>query len=216
MNKIILIMILFFVPTISFAASIVGGRIQPDCTINPVSMTNYIEKRIVLVDKNVVDSFVVPNHLLFDNDKSVIRADGITALQQLLSSVAPDKLIAITITGNTDSNGSDEYNTALGQRRADAVKAVFVKMKISADVISTKSQGESAPIDSNATAVGRQKNRRVEITVKHTVTNQVEEIRTVKRAKDVQVFTAVPSGTNSQCVYDEDTMPSSRPNWRRF
>ena len=67
------------------------------------------------------------------------------------------------IEGHTDSTGSDDYNQALSQRRADAVAMALEGRGISADRIQAVGRGKSAPVAGNDTAAGRQQNRRVEI-----------------------------------------------------
>jgi outer membrane protein OmpA-like peptidoglycan-associated protein len=67
------------------------------------------------------------------------------------------------IEGHTDSQGSDEYNLKLSERRANAVKDYLISKGISADRLEAKGYGESKPVATNKTAAGRAKNRRVEI-----------------------------------------------------
>lgn len=71
----------------------------------------------------------------------------------------------ITISGHTDSTGSEEYNQRLSERRAEAVKNALVGVGINPSRITTIGFGESKPIASNATEAGRQQNRRVEIRI---------------------------------------------------
>lgn len=66
----------------------------------------------------------------------------------------------VVITGHTDNIDTDAYNMALGQRRADFVKRILVKNGAPANRITTRSEGESNPIDTNSTAAGRHNNRR--------------------------------------------------------
>jgi len=69
------------------------------------------------------------------------------------------------IEGHTDNVGNDAANQKLSERRAQAVKNYLVeKMGIAADRLSAKGFGETKPVDSNKTAEGRSKNRRVEST----------------------------------------------------
>ena len=66
----------------------------------------------------------------------------------------------VRISGYTDSTGPEAYNMKLSQRRADAVAAYLTDNGIATDRISTKAFGEADPVASNATAAGRQQNRR--------------------------------------------------------
>lgn len=67
---------------------------------------------------------------------------------------------SLTIVGHTDNLGTIQYNQDLGLRRAQSAKVFFEKSGLTA-AISTTTKGEKAPISTNQTDVGRQKNRRV-------------------------------------------------------
>jgi outer membrane protein OmpA-like peptidoglycan-associated protein len=75
----------------------------------------------------------------------------------------PDRTLSIE--GHTDSVGSDSYNDALSQRRAESVKMALVARGVGAERITTKGLGKRFPVASNSTAQGRQLNRRVEVVV---------------------------------------------------
>lgn len=102
---------------------------------------------------------------LFDFDKSVVKLEGQKVLDNLAAGIKSMKLEVVIAVGNTDSVGTDAYNMALGQRRAQAVKAYLVTKGIPAEKIYTESKGKSNPVASNATAEGRAKNRRVDLEV---------------------------------------------------
>ena len=69
------------------------------------------------------------------------------------------------INGHTDNVGSDAYNQKLSEARAAAVKKYLAGKGISEAAMSTAGYGESKPIADNATAAGRQNNRRVEFEI---------------------------------------------------
>jgi len=69
---------------------------------------------------------------------------------------------SIKVEGNCDEFGSDEYNFALGLKRANAVKAALVNGGVNADTISMTSLGESNPICLEKTQECWAKNRRVD------------------------------------------------------
>lgn len=102
---------------------------------------------------------------LFDFDKSSIKPEGRAALDQVVKGIKGMKLEVVIAVGNTDSVGTDAYNMALGQRRADAVKAYLVNNGVESSRIYTESKGKSNPVATNATAEGRTKNRRVDLEV---------------------------------------------------
>ena len=107
--------------------------------------------------------------VLFDFNKATLRPEGQRELAKAVDSIK-EKLSAyavgqrqITVTGHTDSVGSDAYNQKLSERRAVAVADFMVDRGVDARIIRARGAGEGEPIASNATDEGRQQNRRVEI-----------------------------------------------------
>lgn len=106
-------------------------------------------------------------HALFDTNKSNLRNAGTSELDELASKLKSYHYIdSISITGHTDSRGSESYNQALSERRAASVKAYLVSKGVNGSVISTSGAGESSPVASNKTTEGRQQNRHVVIMIK--------------------------------------------------
>jgi outer membrane protein OmpA-like peptidoglycan-associated protein len=73
----------------------------------------------------------------------------------------PDR--AVTIYGYTDSQGADDYNVKLSEKRADSVKEYLVGRGLDGSSIKAVGKGKADPVATNATAEGRANNRRVEI-----------------------------------------------------
>ena len=76
----------------------------------------------------------------------------------------------VVIEGHTDDRGSEAYNQALSQKRAQAVVNILIQQGITATRITAKGLGESTPVADNTTAEGRSQNRRVEAVVSATKT----------------------------------------------
>ena len=102
---------------------------------------------------------------LYDFNKSDLKPVGKATLDKIAADLRKIKLEVIIAVGNTDSVGTDAYNMALGQRRAQSVKAYLTSKGIDGSRIYTESKGKSNPVASNATAEGRAKNRRTDIEV---------------------------------------------------
>jgi outer membrane protein OmpA-like peptidoglycan-associated protein len=108
----------------------------------------------------------LPADVLFDFDKSDIRADAASALAQLATVIRAYPSGRVELEGYTDSKGDDAYNQRLSLRRAESVKRWLVEREgIAADRFTTRGAGESRPVASNDTEEGRQKNRRVEAVI---------------------------------------------------
>ena len=110
----------------------------------------------------------VDEQVLFDTDKATIKPSAAEALKQITASI--NQRYAgkdVRVLGFADSRGDKSYNRALSKERAEAVKTYLVTTnKLPADRVSTEAFGEEQPTATNATAAGRQENRRVEIAVK--------------------------------------------------
>ena len=105
-------------------------------------------------------------HVNFDYDKSQIRKADVGELQKALAFVKKYPGYKISVEGHTDSRGSDKYNQALSERRAEAVKKYLLDNGASdGDKIKAVGFGESKPIADNKTDKGRFENRRVEILI---------------------------------------------------
>ena len=102
---------------------------------------------------------------LYDFNKSDLKPEGKATLDKIAADLSKIKLEVIIAVGNTDSVGTDAYNMALGQRRAQSIKAYLVSKGVDGSRIYTESKGKSNPVASNATAEGRAKNRRTDIEV---------------------------------------------------
>jgi OOP family OmpA-OmpF porin len=106
---------------------------------------------------------------LYDFDKATLKPEGKATLDKVAADLSKIRLEVIIAVGNTDGVGSDAYNQALGQRRAQSVKAYLISKGVDGGRIYTESKGKSNPVATNATAEGRAKNRRTDIEVVGTV-----------------------------------------------
>ena len=101
--------------------------------------------------------------LLFDYDKSVIKAEAYTLLDDVVTILNQNPAMKVELQGHTDNIGSKAYNMGLSKRRANAVKAYLAKKGIAKSRMTTKGFGFSKPVALNGTDFGRALNRRVEI-----------------------------------------------------
>ena len=125
-------------------------------TINPV--------RVVVTeeDRRVVAEAI--RNLEFDFGKSTIRSSSFPSLNRV-ADLLKTKDFSLKLAGHTDNVGSNAANLKLSKDRAESVKSHLVNQGANTSRIEATGYGESQPISTNKTAVGRQNNRRVEFTL---------------------------------------------------
>ena len=93
-------------------------------------------------------------------------SDSVAILDQAVDTLNRYPQVKIEIDGYTDSVGTDQYNQGLSERRANIVDQYLTSHGIdSSRITAVKGFGETNPIDTNKTAAGRQRNRRIEFKV---------------------------------------------------
>lgn len=103
--------------------------------------------------------------ILFDVDSDLIKPSEAAKLDELAKVFASYPENIVFIEGHTDSDGTDEYNKTLSERRASAIENYLRSKNLDIASLSSAGLGESRPIASNATSEGKAKNRRVEIKI---------------------------------------------------
>jgi outer membrane protein OmpA-like peptidoglycan-associated protein len=101
--------------------------------------------------------------VLFDTGAATLKPGADLALDRLARFLEANPDVRLIIEGHTDSRGSDAYNEALSQRRADAVAQALSIRNVSGERVHSIGRGEGYPVATNDNAAGRQQNRRVEI-----------------------------------------------------
>jgi peptidoglycan-associated lipoprotein len=102
----------------------------------------------------------------FDFDKAVIRSDAADTLVGYAAWLKDHEDTAVLIEGHCDERGTPEYNVALGDRRAKAVKDYLALYGVAPDRMSTVSYGKERQLCTAATEACREENRRAEFRVK--------------------------------------------------
>jgi len=112
---------------------------------------------------------LMPTDLLFDYDQAGLRREALASLEKLGTLIRRNPQAVFLIEGHTDAFGSDQYNLALSQQRADVVKMWLVSaMQIPPARVEAKGFGESRLIaPASGTVEEQQINRRVEIVIRN-------------------------------------------------
>lgn len=104
--------------------------------------------------------------ILFDIDSAILSADARSELDDFAVVMNRYPKTAIVIQGYTDSTGSESYNLALSERRAESVYRHLVSRQVEPDRMVPIGYGEAYPVASNDSALGRSQNRRVSILIR--------------------------------------------------
>jgi outer membrane protein OmpA-like peptidoglycan-associated protein len=102
----------------------------------------------------------VLNNILFDFDKSTLKAEGKTEVNRVIAMLKEHPADSVVIQGHTCNVGAENYNMSLGKRRANAIRSYMTKSGIAGSRVKAVSKGESQPAVSNDTASNRRLNRR--------------------------------------------------------
>lgn len=139
-----------------------GGQsataVQPAAGGSTVDENATDRVQIMDVEDGVVINFPYSSSRREDNDAI---DEYLTRLAAYLKSGGG----SVTITGHTDFVGETKNNYNMGLQRANGIRDILVKKGVARSQIKCKSAGESKPVATNDTALGRYKNRRVEIKV---------------------------------------------------
>jgi peptidoglycan-associated lipoprotein len=109
------------------------------------------------------DAGVLKTSIYFDFDSSEIRPEFASVLAAHGKKLAGDRTIKVRLEGNTDERGSAEYNVALGERRAQAVKRALLLQGSGAPQLTTVSYGEERPVAEGHDETAWAQNRRVDV-----------------------------------------------------
>jgi outer membrane protein OmpA-like peptidoglycan-associated protein len=107
----------------------------------------------------------MPSNITFDFDSSTLKPQFTPILDNVAQTLTQYNQTVVEVAGHTDNVGTDSYNQALSERRANAVAAYLGSRGVMQQRMITVGAGESRPIASNDTESGRAQNRRVEITL---------------------------------------------------
>jgi len=120
-------------------------------------ITEEVKKKVNTAAKNI----------LFITGSAKLQTSSYKGLNDVILIMKDNPAMSLAIDGHTDNVGSDELNQKLSDNRAAAVKNYLVSKGIDESRIASTGHGETMPIADNATAAGRQQNRRSEMTLSY-------------------------------------------------
>ena len=126
---------------------------------------NELQSKLIQVSKDARGIILSMSDILFDVNQATLKADLKTSLAKVAGILSVYQQFNVSIEGNTDNTGSEEFNMKLSQQRADNVMNFLVEQGIDANRLTAKGLGMTMPIADNSTKEGRQKNRRVDLVI---------------------------------------------------
>jgi OmpA-OmpF porin, OOP family len=97
----------------------------------------------------------------FETNSAVLTGSSKPILDEVAKGLKVHHRLKVELQGHTDSTGSAAYNMGLSQRRADSVRDYLISQGVPGEQLTARGYGKTEPVESNATADGRAKNRRV-------------------------------------------------------
>ena len=136
---------------------------------------NYMDKQAEEIRKDIEGARVerigegikitFDSGILFDKNSYVLKPEAKTNIAKLATILQKYPDTNILVEGHTDSDGSEEYNQTLSERRSKSVSDYAKGQGVAGIRLTTIGHGESQPVASNETVDGKSKNRRVEIAI---------------------------------------------------
>jgi len=119
---------------------------------------------VALKQIDIGQSIILKN-IFFDFDKATIRMESANELDRLIKLLTDNPTLKIELGSHTDSKGSDDYNQKLSQSRSQSVVNYLIGKGILTDRLVAKGYGETVPVATNDTELGRQENRRTDFKI---------------------------------------------------
>ncbi len=137
---------------------------EPDPTpAEPVGPMVRGGKLVIPIDDGMGSSELLNGIFYFDFDQAIVRREGHAELNKHAAALRADRYLRVRLEGHADERGTREYNLALGERRANAVRAYLVAQGASSAQIEVISYGEEKPANMGHNEAAWRANRRVEI-----------------------------------------------------
>lgn len=145
------------------AGSSSATEVKSDAAVNTVSKGVVETVNLPRASQDATAS-ALSKVIYFDYDSYVIRSEFQSVVEAQAKFLAADKHRKVVIEGHTDDRGGREYNLALGQKRAEAVRRALTLLGVSDNQLEAISYGKEKPAVLGGAEEARQKNRRAEIT----------------------------------------------------
>lgn len=141
-------------------AQVTGQRDRDRAAIEEELLQRDLERQKMLQEQMKKEAASLFKDILFEYDSYVVRTEYEGVIKEVASFLSRNQNAKVTVEGHCDERGTVEYNLALGQKRADAVKNLLVRAGIKEERIKAVSYGKEMPVDPGHTEAAWAKNRR--------------------------------------------------------
>lgn len=122
-------------------------------------------RKTIALNKVRKGEFMRMYNVFYDTDSWELLEASMPELEKLYDFLRINSTVVIEIGGHTDSDGSEEHNQVLSEKRAASVRNYLIKRGVSPDRTFSHGYGETSPMADNLTPAGKRLNRRTEITI---------------------------------------------------
>ncbi|WCE28777.1 OmpA family protein [Vibrio sp. SCSIO 43137] len=152
--------------TIELTAEVPAEKTEAIIDVRPVEPAEpLVNKELVVPKIYTFSSLTLGEEYCFDTDSTHVSDAFKQGLKPIASTLVSYPQARVLIVGHADATGTEVYNQKLSERRASAVAAELLELGGRIGQMNLSGKGELDPVASNATAEGRAKNRRVEVTL---------------------------------------------------
>jgi OmpA-OmpF porin, OOP family len=131
-----------------------------------IKVDNRLRVAAAAVQQRELKALLAGKTIEFESGQAVLRPIGIKLLDELVPVIQQDKTTRVEIHGHTDNLGDPAFNKALSEARAKETIRFLVSRGVAAERLTAAGYGAEQPIADNATADGRQQNRRIDFVVR--------------------------------------------------
>ena len=153
---------LFVIPGLMFSVSCQKKLVDatPEPVVQEEVKEEVVKEEVAAAPAPKISDMVMQEDIYFEFDKSTLTPAAQDNLLQKAEWLRENPDASVTIEGHCDERGTNEYNLALGDRRAESAKAFLTDLGIDSTRLTTISYGEERPVDPRSTEEAWAKNRR--------------------------------------------------------
>ncbi len=161
----IILALLLVIPGLLFTASCAKKTVKSELAVTAAAEKTSQQASEIMREKMAAKNMFINEDIYFDFDKSNLLLLAQDVLRRKAEWLWSNSEVSVIIEGHCDERGTNEYNIALGDRRAESARNFLVDLGITGSRLTTISYGEERPVDSGRNEEAWAKNRRAHFTI---------------------------------------------------